>query len=190
MNVPLPQETRPISIPNTDNRIISFCVQQNLQPCLNSFLLPQQKAFLHGRRINANIEDFNQRFYYSLSRRQQHLLLLVDFQKAYDSVDHTFLFKLVEYIGLPWWLCNIVKMLLTNLRVRFTPPFDTYESIPVTRGVKQGCPLAPLLFLLLIDPIISQISDATSAVEIRAFADDIGISIPGNNFMECFPFVT
>jgi exonuclease III len=168
-----PKDTRPLSIPNSDNRIISSTLKIIITPTLQDFLHPNQKAFLPGRAIGDNIYHFNQRFYSSLSRQQQNYLLFLDLKKAYDNVNHEFLLRLLNHISMPTWFCNTICMLLSELCV-FTTIFGADSlCIRVHRGVKQGDPLSPLLFNLLIDTILCAF-DGQADIDPKAFADDIG----------------
>ena len=79
------------------------------------------------------------------------ILLFLDFEKAFDSIEWDFLFKTLEKFNLG---CNFIKwtkILYTN------PIFKTKnngwlsKTCPMTRGIRQGCPLAALLFLFVAE---------------------------------------
>lgn len=165
---------RPISVPNADNRIISSVVREKIDP-LRDMLETIQTAFLRGRVINDNIKVFNNKFQDAIHRAVTRFMLLIDFKKAYDNVNHTFLLKVLAHIGVPSQYVNVVKNLLSNLKV--IPCFHSKGSrhfyIHVRRGVKQGCPLSPLLFNVIVDTILFFIGKYNGVLT-RAFADDIG----------------
>ena len=79
-------DLRPISISNTDNRIIGCCVKKVAQPSLEDVVGPNQHAFLSERSIEDPIRRFNGKFYNALEEGNKYYVLLVDFAKAFDSV--------------------------------------------------------------------------------------------------------
>jgi hypothetical protein len=81
-----------------------------------------------------------------------------------------------------------VAGLLTDLRVFFSYPFLTAAFVNIGRGVKQGCPLSPLLFIIVIDTIIHLIMKEPR-ICIRAYADDIGFGFSAD-FEECLLHIT
>ena len=97
----LPEDTRPISIPNSDNRVISTIIKNTIHDPVAAFLHKAQKAFIRGLHIQDHVYDVNKVFYQNFSKQQQHFLLLLDFKKAYDLVDHEFLLAVLEHIGMP-----------------------------------------------------------------------------------------
>ena len=96
--------------------------------------------------------------------------------KAFDSVDHNYIFAILNEIGLPDWVITIIKALFNDIRV--TPMVGRGKGgwIRILRGVKQGCPLSPLLFVLIYDTYIRRLLKNLPASEdeqICAFADDL-----------------
>lgn len=176
------KDTRPIQVPNSDNRIISGLIKETLMPRLSTILLSQQKGFIKGRHGIENVEILTSKYYASLDTNQQKYLLLLDFRKAYDLISHTFLFKTLRAYGIPDHILQAIRYLLTDLRTNLTRPFAE-GHIKITCGVKQGCPLAPLLFVLLIDTIIRKLQDSPQ-VTIGGFADDLGFFLEKLGFLD------
>ena len=168
----LTPDTRPIQVPNTANRLTSSLVKEAIHKQVAETVSKNQKAFVKGRRILEHVHDIASTYYASLSKKQQAFILLLDFKKAYDSVSHKFLLAVLEKIGLPDWVKNAVRNLLRDQVTHLTRPFQG-PPIPIGRGVKQGCPLSPLLFILVIDTLVRRLERLP--ITSKAFADDIGI---------------
>ena len=148
----LPLDTRPISVPNTDNRIIASAIYTAILPAVASCISDKQTCAIPARDIRTNIDSITSAYYASLSRRQQHYILFTDFSKAFDSVRHDWILSLLEHIGMPPWVTTAIAALLTELAT--APAMAPHILIHILRGVKQGCPLSPLLFILAIDPTL------------------------------------
>ena len=74
----------------------------------------RQKGFIRGRHGGDNILELTNSFYKKLNAQQQHYYLFIDTAKAFDSLDHKYLFSVLDHIGLPSWVINVVRGLMTN----------------------------------------------------------------------------
>ena len=167
-------DTRPLAVTNTDNRILAKCMVAALTDGLDSAIGNHQAGFLAGRTGDGHIGAMNDKFYGAVKNggRAYHLLFL-DLHKAYDSVHWDWMHKTLETIGLPPWVLNTVSALLTEVRV--TPLFGTRVNIwiHITRGVRQGCPLSPLIFLVCYEPLLCRLRQVAPTTDRWAFADDL-----------------
>jgi hypothetical protein len=83
----------------------------------------------------------------------------LDCRDAFGSVSHQLLGINLEKIGVPRRLKNLIMDSYKNTQVRIYSTGCASEPIDIKKGVKQGCPLSPLLFNLCVDPIISYIRE-------------------------------
>ena len=169
--------TRPITLNNVSNRIAAAIVADAIMPAVDSVVDARQRGFVRGRTGDDNIHEITNKFYDKLNSQDPHFFLFIDTAKAFDSVDHDYLFAVLNKINMPVWVANIVKGLMTNVSVRPALRGKTKTFIPIRRGVKQGCPLSPLLFLLAYDPLLHRINNIENAIP-WSFADDAAIGHP------------
>jgi ribonuclease HI len=167
--------TRPITMNNFDNRIIAAAISRTLMPSVDFISERCQQGFINGRKGDTNIKDITEKFYSSLLAQNQHFFLFIDTAKAFDSIDHPFLFDVLTKIGMPAWVLNLVKGLMHEVQVRPRLGGRSKTAIDIHRGVKQGCPLSPLLFILAYDPLLTRLASIPGA-DVFAFADDAVIS--------------
>ena len=172
----LPSDTRPISVTNADNRIIAQTIVEAITPAMVSTLHPSQKGFLKDRTFEDHIRELNELFYDSVENRvpSNFHILFMDTAKAFDSIDHGFILEAVARAGLPNWVVSLVQGLLTRCRV--TPAFRGASPrwINIHRGVKQGCPLSPILFVICYDILLENIA-SLGTVSPYACADDLAL---------------
>ncbi|VDO59943.1 unnamed protein product [Schistosoma margrebowiei] len=78
----------------------------------------------------------------------------IDYEKAFDSVDRTTLWKLLRHYGVPQKIVNIIQNSYDGLHCKIVHGRQLTKSFEVKTGVRQGCLLSPFLFLLVIDWIM------------------------------------
>ena len=112
-------------------------------------------------------------------RKQQTFLLFLDTKKAFDSVDHNFIFAVLEKINRPSWFLETMRGLMNEVVVfpSIARSISPEHGIRIERGVKQGCPLSPLIFALCYDALLEKL-ETGGIGNFYAFADDLAISDP------------
>jgi len=78
-------------------------------------------------------------------------LNFIDFQKAFDSIDHQVLWNILGHYGIPPKIISVIKLLYEGFSCQVIHSGTMTAPFPVTTGVRQGCLLSPLLFLIVID---------------------------------------
>ena len=108
----------------------------------------------------------------------------VDFEKAFDSLHQPLLWKILRYHGIPPKIVNTITMLYSDPQCKVICGSCTTESFPVTTGVKQGCLLSPLPFILAMDWIMRETTAdqkqglgwmLTTVVEDLDYANDVAL---------------
>lgn len=114
-------------------------------------------------------------FYQKLTKKQQQYILLIDIKRAFDTLSHNFIHAVLETIGLAPWARLVVKALLHVVRVFPVLAIATNHAIRIRRGVKQGCPLSPLLFVLCFECLLAGLAKL-HRLRPYAFADDLALA--------------
>ena len=168
------EDTRPICINNTDNRIIAKAITMSITPATDAILHPSQKLFVKGRIMTEHITTLSDRLY---DRDPGLFALFLDTRKAFDSVHHSFIYKVLATQGWPPWLLTSVKSLLTDVTCH-PIQWNKGSPIEIQRGVKQGCPLSPILFVLCYDVMIRALQSDEFPRETLGAADDLVVLSP------------
>ncbi|KAH3757209.1 Pol protein [Pelomyxa schiedti] len=162
-------ESRPISPPNADNRIITKAIAHTLNPLIADLCHPNQNGFFEGRLIDNNITSISNLFYGARSKRMPIQFLFTDFSKAYDNLDRDAIIQILQHIEMtPKWV-NVIQHLMQTTEAYLPSGIH----FPLRRGVRQGCPLSPILFNIVIDTLLRMLQRSPMSPKISAYADDI-----------------
>ena len=170
---------RPISLTNTDYKILTKVLNNRLALLAVDVISPQQFGFIPGRQIWDNIHAINS-LLQSRSTCTNGLALFLDMEKAYDRISWPYLFCALIKFGAPIRFISWLKLLYQDLSSYIILPSGASPSFPVCQGLCQGDPLSPLLFNFAIDFLLRAISQNLDGIKLgissfithAAFADD------------------
>jgi exonuclease III len=162
---------RPISVLCHDIKALARVLVKRLHKVVDLLIFPDQTG-VKGRFIGESTRQFLDTFEYLHSANMSGIILLLDQAKAFDMVSWSFLHKVLEHVGLspPFrkWIQRLYENPSASIKI------NNYISLPFTLhcGVRQGCPLSPILFCLCIEAL---------ARSLRADPLIKGISLPGDS---------
>jgi len=172
-----PGDTRPLNISNVDNRLLASAARLAWEPILEKWASSFQKGFLKGRSMIHNIIDVDWHAMTVSLKCPRGALLLFDFKAAFPSVSHPFLLNCLHELGLPREAMNFIKSLYSHNKCWIRMQGQDFPGFCMHGGVRQGCPLSPLLFAVCVDILLRTIVHELPDCICRAFADDIAAVI-------------
>ncbi|XVF22870.1 hypothetical protein REPUB_Repub12eG0208500 [Reevesia pubescens] len=155
-------QLRPISLCNVSVKLISKIIVSRLRPFLGDIIHPTQSSFVHGRSSTDNIVVL-QEAVHSLNKMKGAkggLIMKVDLEKAYDRVNWDFLRWVLMDLGLPSSLIALIMYCITSTTMSILWNGDTTDAFKPTRGLRQGDPLSPYLFVLCLQKLSSLIDNS------------------------------
>lgn len=115
----------------------------------------QQIGFIVGRKTLDNILAFRVGREYVCWKRILAIFLMLDFQKAYDRLAHVFIWETLHAMGFSELFVGLVQGLMREGSSKIHVNSSFSREVSLMRGVRQGCPLFPLLFALSTQPLMS-----------------------------------
>ena len=182
---------RPISISPCDLKIITKAYSLKVGKYLEEIISDSQMGYVPGRNINFNNRILRLALDHCSSSNIDFSIMSLDAQKAYDSVDHTYINKTLKAYGFPDSFVNVVDILHNDLQAQVQINGFKSNAFPIRRGVKQGDALSCALFIIAIDPLIRNIEmnrnipplslSESCNIKSLAYADDIAIISENSN---------
>ena len=168
-------DMRPLTIVNTDNRLITNAYRLRAEPALAAWISDMQRGFLSDRSMLANVVDVEHDAQEVALTEEAGATFLFDFKAAFPSISHAFIHRILAKLGVPAEFRRMVRSLYDDQRCAIHWGGSTHAGFDIAAGVRQGCPLSPLLFVLVLDPFLRRMHRALPDATIRAFADDIAV---------------
>ena len=142
---------RPISLTNVDYRIMAFILAERLQRVIDSVVSQDQTAYIRNRFMGNNIRLIEDVIEHFDKLDKKGLLFMIDFQKAFDSLQWNFMFKTLEFFNFGPSFTKWIKLLYTLPVSKVKNNGYLSEEFSISSGIRQGCPVSALLFILSIE---------------------------------------
>ena len=148
---------RPISLTNTDYKIIAFVLARRLQNVLPSIIDYDQAGYMKGRFIGNNIRVVLDIFDICESENRPGALIMLDYEKAFDTLEWTFMIETLKAFNFGNDFIRWIKILYTKPTFSVKNNGWVSRKCTMSRGIRQGCPLSALLFILSVEVLGVQI---------------------------------
>ena len=142
---------RPISLLNIDYKIFSKCLSERVKNVLEPLIHNTQTGFVKGRNISDGIRAILDILEETDLNKRAGLLLTIDFEKAFDSVSWDYLFKALKAYNFGNEIIKMIRLCYTDISSCVMNYKSTTGYFGIQRGVRQGDPLSPYLFILAIE---------------------------------------
>ena len=139
------------------------------------FIPGMQEFFNIGKSISV-IHHINK------LKKKNHMIISTDAEKAFDKIQHPFMIKTLQKVGIEGIYLNIIKVIYDKPTANIILNGEKLKAFPLRSGTRQGCPLSPLLFNMVLEVLataireekeIKRIQKGKEGVQLSLFADDM-----------------
>jgi len=165
-----PEKYRPIALCNVIYKLISKVIANRLKPLLPLLISPEQTGYVEGRQIMDGIILSNEVIHSLKLLKKPGMLLKLDLSKAFDKLSWHYIQKVLLAFGFNaiWtrWVMNLITSPSFSVLLNGSP------SIPFrpTRGIRQGDPLSPFIFVLMAEGLSRLLKSALSSQALKGLS--------------------
>ena len=180
---------RPITLLNCDYKIATKSIASRIRKVLPKIINNDQTGFMKNRFIGENIRLIDSLINFTNKEQIPGLLLFIDFEKAFDSLEWSFIHKTLQYYNFGKSLMTWIKLFYTDISSSIQNNGWASEFFTLHRGVRQGCPLSPYLFILCAEILgnavrtdngVRGIKILNTECKLSQYADDTTLILDGS----------
>ncbi|KAJ4433686.1 hypothetical protein ANN_15997 [Periplaneta americana] len=175
-------EYRPITLLNTDYKLFMKVLANRLKPAFRNIFEIGQTCGVPEKSIIHNLATIRDTvLYFEEHHDDKGALLSVDFNKAFDRVNHLYLQRVMECFCIPDKIISVIKNIYKTAHSRIQVNGFFTQRISIQASVRQGCPLSMFLFALSVEPLIRMVHQNLNSEQrttcplftSRVYADDV-----------------